>query len=210
MDAAAAADLPPGRGGAGAGVCGARVRRVRDQVDPAQSQADRGQRSPCLLHGQFGVLRSGHLRPVPGAGDDHASPCCCSTSATSREQVGATAVLAILWGGLVLTLSRSSLGALLVGLGMLAALRWNAWRAVVVGAVVVAIGAAALAVSPNTFGLNQGLNGASSGRANLVTGGSACSATGRFGATGRGRSSRLTVPTIPAARRPCRHRTPSR
>jgi O-antigen ligase len=32
-------------------------------------------------------------------------------------------------------------------------------------------GAIALAVSPTTFGLNQGLNGASSGRANLVTGG---------------------------------------
>jgi putative inorganic carbon (hco3(-)) transporter len=88
-----------------------------------------------------------------------------------REQVGATAVLAILWGALVLTLSRSSLGALLVGLGTLAALRWNAWRALIVGGLVIAVGAAALAVSPKTFGLNQGLNGASSGRANLVTGG---------------------------------------
>jgi O-antigen ligase len=36
---------------------------------------------------------------------------------------------------------------------------------------VVVIGAIAVAVSPNTFGLNEGLNGASSGRANLVTGG---------------------------------------
>jgi putative inorganic carbon (hco3(-)) transporter len=88
-----------------------------------------------------------------------------------REQIGATAVLAVLWGGLVLTLSRSSLGALLVGLGTLAALRWNAWRAILVGVAVVAIGAAALAISPKTFGLNQGLNGASSGRANLVSGG---------------------------------------
>jgi O-antigen ligase len=88
-----------------------------------------------------------------------------------REQLGATAVLAILWGGLVLTLSRSSLAALLVGLGTLAALRWKAWRALVVGAAVVAIGAAALAISPKTFGLNQGLNGASSGRADLVSGG---------------------------------------
>jgi len=34
---------------------------------------------------------------------------------------------------------------------------------------VVAVGAVAIAVSPTTFGLNQGLNGASSGRANLVT-----------------------------------------
>ncbi len=88
-----------------------------------------------------------------------------------QEQLGATAVLAILWGGLVLTLSRSSLAALLVGLGTLAALRWKAWRALLVGAAVVAIGAAALAISPKTFGLNQGLNGASSGRADLVSGG---------------------------------------
>jgi putative inorganic carbon (HCO3(-)) transporter len=38
--------------------------------------------------------------------------------------------------------------------------------------VVVAVGAAAVAISPKTFGLNQGLNGASSGRADLVSGGS--------------------------------------
>ena len=88
-----------------------------------------------------------------------------------RDQLGATAVLAVLWGALVLTLSRSSLGALLVGLGTLAALRWNAWRALIAGAAVVAIGAAAIAISPKTFGLNQGLNGASSGRADLVSGG---------------------------------------
>jgi hypothetical protein len=88
-----------------------------------------------------------------------------------RAQVGATVVLAILWGGLVLTLSRSSLAALLVGLGTLAAFRWRVWPVLITAAVVVAVGAAALAVSPRTFGLNQGLNGASSGRANLITGG---------------------------------------
>jgi putative inorganic carbon (hco3(-)) transporter len=88
-----------------------------------------------------------------------------------REQLGAAAILAVLWGALVLTLSRSSLGALLVGLGTLAALRWRLSRVVGVAVVVVAIGAAAVAASPKTFGLNQGANGASSGRANLVTGG---------------------------------------
>jgi len=88
-----------------------------------------------------------------------------------REQLGAIAVLAILWCGLVLTLSRSSLGALLVGLGVLAALKWRPWRALYAGAVVVVIGLAAIAISPKTFGLNQGLNGASSGRAGLVSGG---------------------------------------
>jgi O-antigen ligase len=38
-------------------------------------------------------------------------------------------------------------------------------------AAVILLGVAAIAVSPKTFGLNQGLNGASSGRAGLVSGG---------------------------------------
>jgi putative inorganic carbon (HCO3(-)) transporter len=86
-------------------------------------------------------------------------------------QIGLAAALAVLWGGLVLTLSRSSLAALLFGMAVLAALRWRV-RPVVVGcAIVIVLGAGALAVSPRTFGLNEGLNNASSGRANLVTGG---------------------------------------
>ena len=81
------------------------------------------------------------------------------------------AVLAVLWVALLLTLSRSSLGALLVGLAALAALRWRVGRAVFAAAGVVALAAAAIAISPTTFGLNQGLNGASSGRPGLVSGG---------------------------------------
>jgi O-antigen ligase len=88
-----------------------------------------------------------------------------------REVGGSTLLLAVLWAALVLTLSRSSLGALLVGLGTLAALRWKAWPVLACAGAVIAIGVAALAVSPKTFGLNQGLNGASSGRAGLVSGG---------------------------------------
>jgi putative inorganic carbon (hco3(-)) transporter len=88
-----------------------------------------------------------------------------------REQLAATGVLAVLWCALVLTLSRSSLGALLVGLGTLGALRWRATRIIGAALVVVVIGAAAVAVTPKTFGLNQGLNGASSGRGSLITGG---------------------------------------
>ncbi|MGN6870681.1 MAG: O-antigen ligase family protein [Solirubrobacteraceae bacterium] len=88
-----------------------------------------------------------------------------------RTQLVTLAVLAILWGALVLTLSRSSLGALLIGLGTLAALRWRVGRAVFVAAGVVAVAVAAIAISPTTFGLNQGLNGASNGRPNLVSGG---------------------------------------
>jgi O-antigen ligase len=89
----------------------------------------------------------------------------------TREQLTITGVLAVLWAGLVLTLSRSSLGALLVGLAVLAALRWRPSRTLVIAGVVVALGAAAVFVSPTTFGLNQGLNGASSGRAGLIGGG---------------------------------------
>lgn len=88
-----------------------------------------------------------------------------------REQLAVTAVLAILWVCLVLTLSRSSLGALLVGMAVLAALRWKPSRALVVAVVVVIIGGAAVAASPTTFGLNQGINGASSGRGGLLSGG---------------------------------------
>ena len=89
-----------------------------------------------------------------------------------RLLIGVTVTLAIVWGGLVLALSRSSLLALLAGMGTLAAVRWHAGKRVLgVTAVVVVAGAIALAASPTTFGLNQGLNGASSGRANLVTGG---------------------------------------
>ncbi len=89
----------------------------------------------------------------------------------ARLTVGVTIVLAVLWAGLVLTLSRSSLGALLVGLGALAAQRWKVSRAVVVAVAVIALGAAVVSLSPKTFGLNQGLNGASSGRAGLISGG---------------------------------------
>jgi putative inorganic carbon (hco3(-)) transporter len=88
-----------------------------------------------------------------------------------RTQLVSIGVLAVLWAGLVFTLSRSSLGALLVGLGVIGAMRWRARPVILAAVAVVVIGAAALAISPTTFGLNQGLNGASSGRAGLVSGG---------------------------------------
>ena len=59
-----------------------------------------------------------------------------------RERLLASVVLAVLWAGLVLTLSRSSLAALLVGMGVLAALRWKPSRALVVAIAVIALGAA--------------------------------------------------------------------
>src|ERR1019366_9220595 len=96
-----------------------------------------------------------------------------------------------LWGGLVLALSRSSLGALLVGLGVLAALRWKPTRALVAAVVVVALGAAAVAWSAAALG---------------------CSAIVRCGATAQARSSPNTALTTqrPTPRWPPRTRSRSR
>jgi putative inorganic carbon (hco3(-)) transporter len=88
-----------------------------------------------------------------------------------RTRLVISATLVILWVGLVLTLSRSSMAALLVGMGTLGALRWRVGPVLAIAAAVLVVGGAAIAISPTTFGLNQGLNGASSGRASLVRGG---------------------------------------
>jgi O-antigen ligase len=88
-----------------------------------------------------------------------------------KTQILTLGVLAILWGGLVLTLSRSSLGALLVGLGVLGALRWRAKPILLSAAAVAVIGLIAVAISPTTFGLEQGANGVSAGRTSLIGGG---------------------------------------
>lgn len=50
-------------------------------------------------------------------------------------------------------------------------MRWRVRPVLYAIAVVAVIGIAAVVIAPRTFGLNQGLNNASSGRANLVTGG---------------------------------------
>jgi putative inorganic carbon (HCO3(-)) transporter len=92
-------------------------------------------------------------------------------SRRQRDQLVVVGVLAVLWAGLVLTLSRSSLGALLVGLGVIGALRWRAKPILLAAATVVVIGGIAVAVSPNTFGVEQGANGVSAGRTSLIGGG---------------------------------------
>ena len=79
--------------------------------------------------------------------------------------------LVVMWVCLLLTLSRSSLGALLVGLAVLAALRWRVSRALVVAVAVIVAGALAVVATPRTFGLNHGANFATSGRGGLVSGG---------------------------------------
>jgi O-antigen ligase len=88
-----------------------------------------------------------------------------------RDQLGSGGILAVLWAGLLLTLSRSSLVTLLVGMGILGALRWKAKPILLSAAAVLVVGVIAVAISPTTFGLEQGVNGVSSGRGSLIGGG---------------------------------------
>jgi hypothetical protein len=86
-----------------------------------------------------------------------------------------TALLAVLltalWAGLVLTLSQSSFAGLLAGLAVLAVLRFAPRWTLAVGTAGVVAGMALLLLAPGVFGLDRGLDEASSGRASLVGGG---------------------------------------
>jgi O-antigen ligase len=89
--------------------------------------------------------------------------------------VGVALCLAVLWVGLVLSLSQSSLAGLLVGLAILGALRFGArYAAAAIGAAV-AVGLVLVLAFPHAIRLNvnslQSLNGSTSGRADLVRGG---------------------------------------
>jgi hypothetical protein len=87
----------------------------------------------------------------------------------------AAVVLGVLWGGLVLTFSQSSIAALLIGLAVLAALRWDPRRTAAVSAVGLALGALAVVGFQDALrvdlGSSSGLNKATSGRAELIEGG---------------------------------------
>ncbi len=89
--------------------------------------------------------------------------------------LGAGAVVAVLWGGLVLTFSQSSFAALLAGLAVLAALRWDVRRTVatalagVVLAIVIAV--AFQDTLKIDLGSSSGLSKVTSGRSDLIEGG---------------------------------------
>jgi O-antigen ligase len=93
----------------------------------------------------------------------------------TRDVVWVSVLLAVLWGGLVLSLSQSSFAALLVGLAVLAAVRWRAWP--VIGAVGAALAVLAIVVFaiPGSVHLQghsaKSLNRATSGRVDLMRGG---------------------------------------
>ena len=83
-----------------------------------------------------------------------------------------TGLVGVLWLGLVVTFSQSSFAALLVGLAVLAALRWSwRWTLAAVGAgavlavVIVLFAGGVSKLSPDRFNVDTG------GRANLVSGG---------------------------------------
>jgi O-antigen ligase len=93
-----------------------------------------------------------------------------------REVLIGACVLAWLLAGLVTSFSESSIAALLLGLAVLAAYRWDVLATVYASAALLAIAAVVLLAAPSSlhFGLKGsggGANNATSGRANLVSGG---------------------------------------
>ena len=88
-----------------------------------------------------------------------------------RDQALLTALVAVLWIGLAPTFSQSSFIALLVGLAVLAALRWSLrWTLAAVGAGAVAAVLVVLLAGGSSVSLSR-INIDTSGRANLVSGG---------------------------------------
>jgi O-antigen ligase len=96
-------------------------------------------------------------------------------SARARVALASAVVLAVLWAGLVLTFSQSSFAALLAGLAVLAALRWDVRRAAVVAGAALLLGGTFAVLFQDTLkidlGSSGGLNNVTSGRTDLIGGG---------------------------------------
>jgi O-antigen ligase len=97
-------------------------------------------------------------------------------SSRRRDVLAGAAVLAWLLGGLVTSFSQSSIAALLLGLAVLAAWRWDVRRTIYAGVALVAVALAIVLAAPASlhFGL-KGSGGsasnATSGRTKLISGG---------------------------------------
>lgn len=95
-------------------------------------------------------------------------------TARVRRVAAAGLLLALLWAGLVLSLSQSSFVALLAGLLVLAALRWNTRRTLALAGVVVVVAAGFALALPSVVGIDFGsgakAESTTSGRFDLVTG----------------------------------------
>lgn len=111
-----------------------------------------------------------------------------------RHAFAAIAVLAVLWAGLLLTLSQSSFAALLLGLAVLGGLRWNPRGALAAGLAIVAVGAIVVVAAPGAFHLELGdsksADTATSGRYELVKGGLRLAGDRPLGGYGAGSFSR--------------------
>jgi O-antigen ligase len=96
-------------------------------------------------------------------------------STRARVALGSAVVLSVLWAGLVLTFSQSSFAALLAGLAVLAALRWDVRRAAAAVAAALLVGGGFAVLFQDTLkidlGSSGGLNNVTSGRADLIRGG---------------------------------------
>jgi O-antigen ligase len=92
-----------------------------------------------------------------------------------REALIIGCSLAVLWVGLVFSLSQSSFAALLVGLAVLAALRWSPWPVVGAAAVAASVAVALVLLAPGALNLEtdseRALDRATSGRTDLIGGG---------------------------------------
>jgi O-antigen ligase len=92
-----------------------------------------------------------------------------------REVVAGALLLAVLWGGLVLTFSQSSFTALLVGLAILGAMRWSVRWALILSGAALVVAVVFVALAPGAVHLDLGnsksADKATSGRYDLIKGG---------------------------------------
>jgi O-antigen ligase len=92
-----------------------------------------------------------------------------------REVLAAALCLAVLWGGLMTSISQSSIAALLLGLGVLAALRWNTRRTVAVALALALAGGAFVLFAGSSIRVDlsssKGADQATTGRYDLIKGG---------------------------------------
>jgi O-antigen ligase len=96
-------------------------------------------------------------------------------SRRTRPVLLSAAILAFLWGGLVLSFSQSSIGGLLLGLAVLSAVRFSLRDTFVVSLAAALLGGALLLAAPNALHVHlnssQGANNSTSGRYTLIKGG---------------------------------------
>jgi O-antigen ligase len=95
---------------------------------------------------------------------------------TANERWVWIAGVILLWlmGGLITSFSQSSIVALLVGLAIIAAVRWDVYRTLAVCLGVIAIGGVVVAAAPKRFHIGSsstGANNATSGRYDLIKNG---------------------------------------